>query len=96
MSDATDVSMLKINGNDLMTLLHVKSGPVIGKILNILLDKCIENSELNTKESLLSISEDLLKLDEKELDELNRIAVLHAKHDNEEKVDKIKSKYKVR
>ncbi len=96
MADATDVSMLKIGGKELIEMLHVTPGPVIGKILNILLDKCIENSELNTKESLLAVAEDLLKLDEKELNELNKVALLHAKHDNDEKVGKIKSKYKVR
>lgn len=96
MSDATDVSMLKIGGKDLIETLHVTPGPQMGKILNILLDKCIEKPELNTKDSLLKISEDLLKLNESELNELNKTALLHAKHDNEEKVGKIKSKYKVR
>ncbi len=96
MSDATDVSMLKIGGKDLIETLHVTPGPQMGKILNILLDKCIENPELNTKESLLAISGELLALDPKELDELNKIAVLHAKHEHDEKVGKIKSKYKVR
>ncbi len=65
-------------------------------ILNILLDKCMENPSLNTKESLLDITKGLLLLNEKELNELNQTAVLHAKHDNEEKVSKIRSKYKVR
>lgn len=96
MSDATDVSMLKINGNDLMTMLDVKSGPIIGQILNILLDKCLENSELNTKEKLLELSQELLRLDSKELIELNKQALLHAKQDNDEKIGQIKSKYKVR
>jgi hypothetical protein len=96
MSDATDVSMLKIGGKDLIEMLHMTPGPNIGKILNILLDKCIEKPELNTKDSLLVISSDLLKLNKNELAELNQIALLHAKHDQDKRVDKIKSKYKVR
>jgi tRNA nucleotidyltransferase (CCA-adding enzyme) len=54
MSDPTDVSMLKIGGNDLIEMLHVTPGPIIGKILNILLDKCLDDPSLNTKESLMS------------------------------------------
>ena len=96
MSDATDVSMLKINGNDLINMLHVKSGPIIGKILNILLDKCLDNPELNTKESLLKISEELLHMNQNELDELNILAVSHKKQEIDEKIHEIRSKYKVR
>ena len=96
MSDATDVSMLKINGNDLMNKLHVKSGPIIGKILNILLDRCINDPKLNTEESLITISKELLSLKIENLDMLNKVAVEKTKQEEEEKINKIRSKYKVR
>ncbi len=96
MSDATDVSMLKIGGKELIEVLHMTPGPQIGMILNILLDKCLEKPELNTKESLLTIAEELLALSGNQLDELNHTALLHAKHEQDERVDKIKSKYRVR
>ncbi len=96
MSDATDVSMLKVNGNDLITMLHVKAGPVVGKILNILLDKCIEDPKLNTKAPLIEIAIELLKLNENELNELNKTALVHQKQDNDDKIHQIRSKYKVK
>ena len=96
MSDATDVSMLKINGNDLINKLHVKSGPIIGKILNILLDKCINDPKLNTEETLMLISKELLSLKSEDLDILNRAAIEKTKQEEEEKINKIRSKYKVK
>lgn len=96
MSDPTDVSMLKIDGNDLINKLHVKSGPIIGKILNILLDKCLEDPKINTTESLIEISRDLMNLDEKDLNELYLTAINKKKQENDLKVKEIRSKYKVR
>jgi len=96
MSDATDVSMLKIGGVDLIEMLHVTPGPIIGKILNILLDKCIENAEINNKESLIDVSKDLLHMKQVDLDVLYNKALSHKKQENDERVHKIRSKYKVR
>lgn len=96
MSDPTDVSMLKIDGNDLISKLHVKTGPKIGKILNVLLDRCINDPSINTEDSLLKMSEDLLSLEDKDLDVLNKAALDKTKQEVEEKIKKIRSKYKVR
>ena len=43
---------LAINGHDLMSI-GIKVGPEMGKILNELLNKVIDNPEINTKELLL-------------------------------------------
>jgi tRNA nucleotidyltransferase (CCA-adding enzyme) len=96
MSDATDVSMLKISGQDLIDMLHVTPGPIIGQILNILLDKCIENPKINTKEELLNISKELLHMKQEELSSLYEKALALKKQENDERVHKIRSKYKVR
>ena len=96
LADATDVSMLKINGNTLINMLHVKSGPVIGKILNILLDKCLDNPELNKEETLISLSKELLDMNEDELNSLNNKALDHKKSEHEAKIKVIRSKYKVK
>ena len=96
LADPTDASMLKIDGNDLINMLHVKSGPIIGKILNILLDKCLDKPELNTKESLLKISGELLHMKQNELDIMNNIALSHKKQEINEKLHEIRLKYKVR
>lgn len=96
LADPTDASMLKIDGNDLINMLHVKSGPVIGKILNILLDKCLDDPSINTKESLLKISEELLHMNHDDLENLNKIALDNKKQEVYEKIHEIRSKYKVR
>jgi poly(A) polymerase/tRNA nucleotidyltransferase (CCA-adding enzyme) len=62
-NDPVSVKMLKINGDDLMNTLHIKPGPKIGAILDVLLSEVIENPELNTKDILLSRSQELDKED---------------------------------
>lgn len=96
LADPTDASMLKIDGNDLINTLHVKSGPIIGKILNILLDKCLDDPSINTKESLLKISEELLHMNHDDFENLNKIALENKKQEVYEKIHEIRSKYKVR
>ncbi|MBQ3118903.1 MAG: CCA tRNA nucleotidyltransferase [Clostridia bacterium] len=56
-SEPFGLKSLKINGNDLKELGY--EGKQIGEILNILLEKVIENPELNEKEKLIEIVKDL-------------------------------------
>lgn len=49
---ALKVTDLKLNGNDLMTKLQLKPGPIIGEILNYLLELVLDEPELNTAEQL--------------------------------------------
>ncbi len=49
-----------IDGNDLMTELHMTPGPHMGKLLNILFDEVIEDSSKNNKEYLLNRAKELL------------------------------------
>lgn len=44
---------LAINGNDLMNELKLKPGPILGEILDKLLEEVLENPTLNQKEKLL-------------------------------------------
>ena len=53
-NDALSVADLKINGKDLIEL-GVKPGPEMGEILRSLLDKVLEDPELNNKDTLISI-----------------------------------------
>ncbi len=54
-----DVTDLAVDGHDLMEELNLKPGPQIGEILDELLEKVLENPELNDKQKLLKIAEDL-------------------------------------
>ena len=51
--NAITVKDLKINGNDLMNEFNLKPGPIIGKILNYLLDLILDEPNLNDKEKLI-------------------------------------------
>lgn len=48
-----EITDLKINGNDIMTVLNIKSGPKIGQILKKLFDEVLEDSAKNDREYLL-------------------------------------------
>lgn len=51
--NAITVKDLKINGNDLMKEFNLKPGPIVGKILNYLLDLILDEPSLNDKEKLM-------------------------------------------
>ena len=51
----TSTSVLAINGKDVMEELGISPGPVVGKVLNKLLEIVTDNPDLNTRESLLKI-----------------------------------------
>jgi tRNA nucleotidyltransferase (CCA-adding enzyme) len=55
------ITDLKVNGNDIMTSFSLKPGPILGKILQELFEKVLENPELNEKEKLLEVTKELLK-----------------------------------
>ena len=53
-NEALTIKDLAINGNDLMKMGYPK-GPIMGEILRFLLDKVLEEPELNQKETLIKI-----------------------------------------
>lgn len=53
------VNDLAIDGNDLMTELQLRPGPLFGKILNTLFEEVAENPELNSKDVLLEKAQQL-------------------------------------
>ena len=50
---------LAITGNDLITI-GMEPGKEIGRVLNVLLEKVIEDPALNTKEQLLELSKTMI------------------------------------
>lgn len=95
MADPTDVSMLKVSGKDLLEQLSLQPGPVIGKILHILLEKALIDPTINTKDQLLSEAKQLLTLTDKELNTLFLEAIQTKKEKEDEKTKVIRKKYKV-
>ena len=53
LNQPTDLTDLAVDGNDLMQELDLKPGPILGKVLNQLLEIILENPEKNNKEDLL-------------------------------------------
>jgi tRNA nucleotidyltransferase (CCA-adding enzyme) len=67
MRDPVSVSMLKIDGNDLISRFHVEPGPKIGWILHALFEDVLEEPKNNNEMFLVKRIEKLLKLSVEEL-----------------------------
>ncbi len=87
------VTMLALNGNDLMNEFHVNPGPRLGWILNTLLEEVLDDDTRNTREylgtrvtELQNLSDSELKnlgeagKREREIREAEEIALLRQKH----------------
>ncbi len=91
-NDPVSVKMLKLNGDDIIKLLHISPSPKIGAILDVLLSDVLEDPERNT---LLWLKKRARELDKFELEELRAKAkeVIAEKREAEDK--EIKKQYKV-
>jgi tRNA nucleotidyltransferase (CCA-adding enzyme) len=65
--DPISVKMLKTDGVHIMEQFHMKPGPVIGYVLNALLEEVLDDASRNTEEYLDARTAELLKLPENEL-----------------------------
>ncbi len=70
--DPISPKMLKVDGEDVMRIARIESGPKVGQILNILLDEVIEEPSKNTKENLEFRIKNLEKLSDAELEKLSQ------------------------
>ncbi len=62
---ALKVSDLKVDGHDIMGHLKIPQGPLVGEILNYLLERVLDDPKLNTKQKLLKLAEEYLKTKQK-------------------------------
>jgi len=53
--NALNTSDLKVNGEDVMQVLNLTPGPMVGRILNFLLEKVLDDPKLNERETLLAL-----------------------------------------
>jgi tRNA nucleotidyltransferase/poly(A) polymerase len=58
-ASALEVKDLAIGGDDVMALLALPPGPRVGKILTELLDRVLDDPQLNTREALLRLASEL-------------------------------------
>jgi len=57
--NAISLKDIKVNGHDIMNELGISPGPMVGKILNSLLQMVIEDPSLNEKEKLLTLAREI-------------------------------------
>lgn len=93
--DPVSVSMLKINGEDIMSVTHETAGPKIGYVLHALLEKVLENPNLNNKEYLENQAKELIKLPENELKKLGEEGKNKKEGLENEDIGEIRKKYHV-
>ena len=93
--DPISVGMLKTDGNRIMEKFHAKPGPIIGYILNALLEEVLDDPGLNTEEYLDKRTEDLIKMDERELKELGEAGKRRKESAEDEEIQQILSKHHV-
>ena len=68
--DVINVNKLKVGGQDVMSILKTQPGPILGKVLNILLGEVLDDPKKNTKKYLKIRVKELGALKDKELDKL--------------------------
>mgnify|MGYP001594422547 FL=1 len=93
--EAVRVTMLKINGEDIIKILNIPPGPKIGHILNALLEEALDDSSKNTSEYLLMRVPELGKFSEKELIGLRKKAEEKVELVEGERQEGIKKKYHI-
>ena len=59
-SRAFGLKDLALNGNDLMQHFDLKEGPMVGQVLNFLMEKVLDQPELNTAEQLTALAGEFL------------------------------------
>ncbi len=94
--DPISVTQLKIDGNYLMNVLHMKPGPRMGWVLNALLEEVLDDASKNTVEHLTELVKSLNMLGDPELRALGE----RGKEKKEEleyaEVEKLHSKHGVK
>ncbi len=93
--DPVSVGMLKTDGSRIMEKFHVKPGPVIGHILNALLEEVIEDPGRNTEQYLDIRTKELLELPEADLHRLGDSGKKAKEVKEEEEIQEILRKHRV-
>lgn len=94
--DPLTVSMLKVDGSDVMQILGIEPGPKVGYILSALLEEVIDEPERNTREYLVGRMKKLDKLPASELIKLAEAGKDKLEEEREKEDERIKGKYYVR
>lgn len=94
--DPISPKMLKLNGDDIMSLLSIEPGPKVGMIMNALMEEVLDDPTRNTREYLEAESLKLKTLSEEDLQKLAQQGKEKSKELEDEEVGKIKAKHFVK
>jgi len=89
------VTMLKINGNDLMGEFHVNPGPRMGWILNALFEEVLDDETHNTREYLGSRVKDMEIMSDSDLRALGEAGKLEKDKREAQEVKLLRTKHRV-
>ncbi|HOT20331.1 MAG TPA: HD domain-containing protein, partial [Spirochaetota bacterium] len=78
--NAFTVKDLDIDGYSIMDALHIKPGPMVGKILNELLEKVLDNPELNNYQTLLTLAKEIYAIMERSDESSCHDSIQHQQH----------------
>ncbi len=93
--DPISVKMLKIKGEDIMEVCHMKQSPVIGLILYALFNEVLEKPDLNNEEYLKRRAVELFKLSEDELKKLGKAGMEKRLEEQQKDIGEIRAKHHV-
>lgn len=93
--DPLSPKMLKLNGNELMSLLKIDPSPKVGMIIAALMNEVLDDPEKNTQDYLGQRAGELVKLSEAELQALSQAGKEKLAEEEEKEISKIKQKHYV-
>jgi putative nucleotidyltransferase with HDIG domain len=96
MRDPISVSMLAVDGSELMETLSLQPGPKIGHLLHALLEDVLEDPMRNTKTYLLDRAKNIASLSDKDLKALGDQGKERKEAIEEQEIRKIRQKYWVK
>ncbi len=93
--DPISVKMLNTDGEHIMEMFHVNPGPIIGYVLNALLEDVLDDTNLNTREYLDKKTAELLAMPEGALRELGEAGKKRREEAETEEIQGILEKHHV-
>ena len=93
LQDPLSVTMLKIDGGQLMEVTRERPGPRLGWMLHALLEEVLDNPALNTKDYLDTRAIELARLDDRELQALGKEGKEKKEEAEEQKTKEIRKKF---
>lgn len=94
--EAVKVTMLQVNGEDVMKILGIEPGPKVGHVLNALLEEVLDDPAKNSSEYLESRIKNLGAMSEQELIDLREKAEARVELLEDQREQEIKKKYYVK